>query len=228
MAKLILVEDDERLAALTAAFLRQNGHQVDVLHDGESAIPAIIRKQPNLVILDVMLPNWDGYTVCRQVRNSYAGPILFLTAKDSDFDQVKGFELGGDDYVIKPAEPYVLLARVNALLRRANSRILQQETVKIGSLAIEPAARQVSLMGERVELTTQEYDLLWFLASQAGQIHSRDEIYQQVLGRQYDGLDRSVDIRICKLRKKLGDNLDNPERLVTVWGKGYMCALHAW
>ncbi|WP_462151130.1 response regulator [Pseudoalteromonas xiamenensis] len=228
MAKILLVEDDHRLASLTSDFLKENGHEVRTVDNGNAAINQIIRMQPELVILDVMLPDIDGFTVCKHIRPNYSGPVLFLTAKDNNFDQVKGLELGGDDYVVKPAEPYVLLARVGALLRRAHTAQSDTSMIELGVLRLVHQARQVYLGDTNIELTTQEYDLLWLLASNAGQVLKRDDIYMRVLGREYDGLDRSIDIRVCKLRRKLGDNLTNPQRLVTVWGKGYMCTTTAW
>lgn len=228
MARIILVEDDTRLASLTARFLIENGHQVDAVQTGKDAINQILKTNPDLVILDIMLPDLDGFSVCKHVRPSYVGPILFLTAKDSDFDQVKGLDLGGDDYVIKPIEPYVLLARISALLRRTKGADFDQTEIRLGQLHLNHRARQVYLSAQQIELTTQEYDLLWLLVNNAGQVLSRDDIYQRVLGREYDGLDRSIDIRVCRLRKKLGDNIDNPQRLVTIWGKGYLCSPSAW
>lgn len=228
MARVILVEDDERLATLTAQFLQSNDFDVDVITDGADAADAIIRTQPDIVILDVMLPNKDGFAICRSVRNEYSGPILFLTAKDSDFDQVKGLEIGADDYVIKPVEPFVLLARLNALLRRSGESKANLEHITLGQLQIDKADRRVCLNKQEIELTSYEFDLLWALANHAGETQSREYIYKHVVGREYDGLDRSVDVRISRLRKKLGDNLEQPFRLITVWGKGYMCSKSAW
>ncbi|RZQ53916.1 DNA-binding response regulator [Pseudoalteromonas phenolica] len=228
MSKVILVEDDERLASLTAQFLQGNGFEVDVVHDGAHAAETIIESQPDIVILDIMLPNQDGFSICRAIRNEYFGPVLFLSAKDSDFDQVKGLEIGADDYVIKPVEPFVLLARLNALLRRCTTEKKELDTLVLGKLQIDKADRRVYLEGEEVELTSYEFDLLWTLASNAGETQSREYIYKHVVGREYDGLDRSVDVRISRLRKKLGDNLEQPFRLITVWGKGYLCSKSAW
>ncbi|MBD1581916.1 response regulator [Pseudoalteromonas sp. S16_S37] len=228
MAHVMLVEDDIRLANLTSQFLQSHGFKVTQVHDGEQACKDIVAVQPDVVILDIMLPNRDGFSVCRQVRLDYQGPILFLTAKDSDFDQVRGLEIGADDYVIKPVEPHVLLARLNALLRRNSSVISTGEQLTLGQLSINKASRKVTLDQQEVELTSYEFDLLWALASRAGETQSREYIYKHVVGREYDGLDRSVDVRISRLRKKLHDNLEQPERLITVWGKGYLCSKSAW
>ena len=228
MPNVILVEDDERLATLTSQFLVTNGFNVEVIYDGNDAAEQIIAQQPDIVILDIMLPNQDGFSICRSIRTEYLGPVLFLSAKDSDFDQVKGLEIGADDYVIKPVEPFVLLARLNALMRRNQNSLSSLESIRLGALSIDKADRHVSLEGKEVELTSYEFDLLWALASNAGQTQSREHIYKYVVGREYDGLDRSVDVRISRLRKKLGDNLEQPFRLITVWGKGYLCSKSAW
>ncbi|MFY8299109.1 response regulator [Pseudoalteromonas sp. SS15] len=228
MSKVILVEDDVRLATLTAQFLKANGFEVEMIHDGADAAKQIIAMQPDIVILDIMLPNQDGFSICRAIKDEYSGPVLFLSAKDSDFDQVKGLEIGADDYVIKPVEPFVLLARLNALLRRCQNKPVNQDSLTLGALQIDKADRRVYLDSEEVELTSYEFDLLWTLASNAGETQSREFIYKHVVGREYDGLDRSVDVRISRLRKKLGDNLEQPFRLITVWGKGYLCSKSAW
>jgi len=228
MSKVILVEDDVRLATLTAQFLEANGFEVEMIHDGAGAAEQIIAMQPDIVILDIMLPNQDGFSICRAIKDEYSGPVLFLSAKDSDFDQVKGLEIGADDYVIKPVEPFVLLARLNALLRRCQNKPVNQDSLTLGKLQIDKADRRVYLDSNEVELTSYEFDLLWTLASNAGETQSREFIYKHVVGREYDGLDRSVDVRISRLRKKLGDNLEQPFRLITVWGKGYLCSKSAW
>ena len=142
--------------------------------------------------------------MCRDLRPTFNGPILMLTAKGTDFDQVLGLEIGADDYVIKPVEPRVLLARVNALLRRGQLPQSNNEAadLTIGELFISRGSRQVTLSGENIELTSQEFDLLWLLASHAGEVQNRDYIYKAVVGREYDGMDRSVDVRVSRLRKK--------------------------
>ncbi|MCG7561134.1 MULTISPECIES: response regulator [Pseudoalteromonas] len=228
MTKVILVEDDERLAQLTGQFLQSNNYDVTLVHDGALAPEKIISEQPDVVILDIMLPNLDGFEICRRIRPDYPGPVLFLTAKDSDFDHVRGLEIGADDYVIKPVEPYVLLARLNALLRRQGKQNDSKDQLTLGQLRIDKAARKTYLSEQEIDLTSYEFDLLWELARNAGDTLSREHIYNQVVGRPYDGLDRSVDVRISRLRKKLNDNLEQPYRLITVWGKGYLCSKSAW
>jgi two-component system OmpR family response regulator/two-component system response regulator RstA len=162
------------------------------------------------------------------VRDKFSLPILMLTAKSEDFDQVLGLELGADDYVIKPAEPRVLLARVNALLRRGQTVTKTSEELQFGDLIIDKTSRIVQLSDKEIVLTSHEFELLWLLASNAGQVLSREHVHQHMIGRQYDGLDRTVDVRVSRIRKKLGDNSDKPFRIKTVWGQGYLFVSDAW
>lgn len=228
-AKLVLlVEDDGRLATLVSEYLQQHEFVVEVVGRGDQALAEFKSGNFDLVILDLMLPGKDGLEVCRELRNIYAGPIMMLTAKSSDIDQVVGLELGADDYVIKPVEPRVLLARARALLRRGETSDNSRTELALGQLSICRTSRHVSLGGQRVILTTQEFDLLWLLACDAGQVLSRDTIYQELRGLEYDGLDRTVDVCISHLRKKLNDDSESPSRIKTVWGKGYLFAAEAW
>lgn len=229
MQHILLVEDDLRLSTLIQKFLQQNNFCVTVLNSGEKAADIILSKQPDLVILDIMLPKMDGFSICRKIRHQFTKPVIFLTAKDSDFDHVLGLEIGADDYIIKPVEPHVLLARIHMLLRRVSHNKQQDvNEIIIGNLRIEKASRQVFLANKHIELTSHEYELLWLLATNAGEPQSRDYIHQQMIGREYDGLDRSVDVRISRLRKKLGDNAKLPYKIITVWGKGYLFSATAW
>ena len=154
---------------------------------------------------------------------------IFLTAKDSDFDHILGLEIGADDYIIKPVVPHVLLAHINVVLRRANKvKSVSPEALAFGQLSINKNSRSVYLAQQEVELTSHEFELLWLLAINAGEPQSRDYIHQQMIGRAYDGLDRSVDVRVSRLRKKLKDNLESPYKIKTVWGKGYLFSTSAW
>lgn len=229
MKHILLVEDDLRLASLIEQFLIKNQFKVSVLHSGKKACEYILKYQPDLVLLDVMLPELDGFSICREIRGKFTNPILFLTAKDSDFDHVLGLEIGADDYIIKPVEPHVLLARINMVLRRVkNYKKEHVDEIHIGLLDVFKKSRQVFLKDERIELTTHEFELLWLLASKAGDVQSREVIHRKMLGREYDGFDRSVDVRISRLRKKLGDNTESPFKIITVWGKGYLFSNTAW
>lgn len=228
---ILLVEDDRRLADLTAEYFRQNGLTVTIESRGDRAIARFRSVQPRIVLLDLMLPGVDGLTVCRELRDIYSGPILIFTARDSDIDQVIGLEAGADDYVAKPVDPMVLLARTRALLRRAESRPEKRKyagEIAIGGLRISEASQEVWLDGASIKLTTQEFELLNLLAHHAGKILSREEIFRQLRGIDYDGLDRSIDGRISKLRRKLNDSGVAPVRIKTVWGKGYLLVPDAW
>lgn len=223
MPRILIVEDDERLAMLTQDYLRKNGPDVAIETDGTRAIRRIIAEQPDLVVLDVMLPGSDGLTVCREVRAQYQQPILMLTARTDDMDQVLGLEMGADDYVAKPAQPRVLLARIRALLRRSDTAPVESspQRLEFGDLVIDNGGRSVTLNDELVDFTA-EYDLLWLLASNAGRILSREDIFERLRGIEYDGQDRSIDVRISRIRPKIGDDPENPKRIKTVRSKGYL------
>lgn len=224
MPRILIVEDDERLAMLTQDYLRKNGLDVAIETDGTRAIRRIISEQPDLVVLDVMLPGSDGLTVCREVRAQYQQPILMLTARTDDMDQVLGLEMGADDYVAKPAQPRVLLARIRALLRRSDTAPVESspQRLEFGDLVIDNGGRSVTLNDELVDFTSAEYDLLWLLASNAGRILSREDIFERLRGIEYDGQDRSIDVRISRIRPKIGDDPENPKRIKTVRSKGYL------
>lgn len=217
----LLVEDDARLAQLVCEYLQQHDFVVQWESRGDTALENF-REETQLVILDLMIPGVDGLGVCKSLREHYDGPILMLTAKGSDIDQVLGLELGADDYVVKPVEPRVLLARLRALLRRYDARKTAVEPARFGALSVHPGAQKAELDGAVLPLTTQEFDLLHLLSSRAGEVLSRGELYQHLRGLEYDGLDRSVDVCISHLRKKLGDDGDRPRMIKTVWGKGYL------
>jgi DNA-binding response OmpR family regulator len=228
---ILLIEDDSRLAELTATYLGQNGLRVAVEARGDHALRRFAQERPRLVLLDLLLPGLDGLSICRELRRSHDVPILMLTARDTQFDQVIGLESGADDYVMKPVEPMVLLARVRALLRRAERDGSPQERradVQLGALRISDTSREVWLQGRPVPLTTQEFELLSLLARRAGELVSRDEVFRTVRGIDYDGMDRSIDGRVSKLRRKLGDDAAAPTRIKTVWGKGYLLVPDAW
>jgi len=224
---IVLVEDDVGLAELIAERLASEGYRVQREVDGRRAVELIRASPPDLVILDIMLPGMDGFQVCREVRPFYRGPILILTARDDDLDQILGLELGADDYVAKPVRPRVLLARVRALLRRAMSATRgagEPTRIEIGALAVDASRREVLLAGRPISVTTVEFDLLWHLASRAGQVVSRQDLYQALYHYDYDGLDRSIDVYVSRLRQKLEDDPASPEFIKTVRGVGYLMA----
>lgn len=234
--RILIVEDDERLAGLVRDYLSNHGFTVNVTVRGDLAVQAVSVLKPDLLILDLMLPGKDGFTVCKEVRSFYAGPILMLTAVEDDMDQVTGLEIGADDYVKKPVVPRVLLARIKALLRRfgpppshePNGPGSEAESIVFGDLSIYPQSRTVIHLGNPIELTTMEYDCLYLMAWNAGKILDRDYMYRELKGIDYDGLDRSLDMVVSRLRKKLGDHPKSPTRLKTIWGKGYLFVKEAW
>lgn len=228
--RLLLIEDDTRLASLVRDYLQHENFAVQVQHQGDVAVAEFDPAGVDIVVLDLMLPGMNGLQVCTHLRQRFTGPILILTAKSSDIDHVMGLELGADDFVTKPIEPPVLLARLRALLRRAKASVSapREEVLRFGSLQLDPQSHQVLLAGEEVELTTQEFALLSLLMRHAGTVLSRDTIYQNLRGIDYDGLDRTVDVRISRLRKKLQDNTEQPFRIRTIWGKGYLFVSNAW
>lgn len=230
--RILVIEDDHRLSGLICDYLQQHDFKVSVEDRGDRAVERIQDEQPDLLVLDLMLPGKDGLSICQEVRNTYVGPILMLTALDDDMDQVAGLEMGADDYVKKPVLPRVLLARIRALLRRFNKDMPQNdpssEEIWMGGLKISRNEHMVTLNGTTVELTTNEFELLWLMASNAGQVLHRDHILARMRGIAYDGLDRSVDVTVSRLRRKLEDNVGQPRGIKTIWGQGYLFVKNAW
>lgn len=223
--QVLIVEDDLRLAELTRDYLESNGLKVSLEGDGARAAQRIVDEQPDLVILDLMLPGEDGLSICRKVRNQYDGPILMLTARTDDSDQVQGLDMGADDFVCKPVHPRVLLARIHALLRRSDTtEPAAQESRRLvfGPLKVDNALREAWLNEQTIELTSAEFDLLWLLVTNAGRILSREEIFTALRGVAYDGQDRSIDVRISKIRPRIGDDPIHPRLIKTVRNKGYL------
>ncbi|MES2624132.1 MAG: winged helix-turn-helix domain-containing protein [Pseudomonadota bacterium] len=231
--RLLLIEDDVRLAQLVRDYLTHENFIISVEHRGDTALSGFQPSEVDIVILDLMLPGMDGLKVCSGLRKVFNGPILILTAKNSDIDHVMGLELGADDFVHKPIEPPVLLARLRALLRRVQPQTppthdTSNETMRFGKLLISVQAHLVKLGDEVIDFTTQEFELLYLFARNAGKVLSRDDVFNNIRGIEYDGLDRTVDVRVSRLRKKLHDNSSQPQRIKTVWGKGYLFVADAW
>ena len=218
----LLVEDDLRLADLVRTYLQGNGFRVAVEHRGDRVVEQVQSTTPDLVVLDLGLPGRDGFAVCKELRAASTLPILIVTARDNDIDHVVGLELGADDYVVKPVEPRVLVARIHALLRRARAASpIEPRILRFGELTINATARHVTIDSSEVALSSNEFDLLFYLACRAGEIQSRETLYVQLYKREYDGLDRTLDVRISHLRKKLGE-AGATDRIRTVWGRGYL------
>ncbi|MBR9869779.1 MAG: response regulator [Gammaproteobacteria bacterium] len=228
--RILIVEDDERLADLTREYLESNGLTVSLETHGGAAVERIRKEQPDLVVLDLMLPGEDGLSICRRVRPDYSGPIIMLTARTDDLDQVLGLEMGADDYIGKPVQPRVLLARIRAMLRRTETNQASsqeaddEEAVRLqfNDLIVDRSMREAWLNDESIDLTSAEFDLLWLLASNAGRVLSREEIFTALRGIEYDGQDRSIDVRVSRIRPKIGDDPIHPRRIKTVRSKGYL------
>ncbi|KFK95428.1 MULTISPECIES: winged helix-turn-helix domain-containing protein [unclassified Serratia (in: enterobacteria)] len=231
---IVLVEDDRPLATLISDFLRNHMFNVTVIDNGEAAVPHIQRHHPHLVLLDVMLPGKSGMDICKEIREFYHGPIMMLTALGENLDQILGLELGADDYIIKPVEPRVLLARIRTQLRRANkpTEVENKDSVnpalELGHLVITPNSRTVFLYQQEIPMTTAEFDLLLLLAKNAGQVLTRDQLLMALKGIDFDGLDRTIDIHISRLRRKLDDNTEHPKKIKTIRGKGYLLNRDGW
>lgn len=220
----LLVEDDRELSAMISEFLVGNGFEVGVEGRGDAAVGRILTQKPDAVILDVNLPGLDGFDVCRQVRADYRGPILILTARGDEVDEVVGLEIGADDYMSKPVRPRVLLARLRAHLRKSTP-VDDQRKITVGDLTIDSSRRIVEIEGANIDLTTAEFDLLWLLAKHAGEVVSRDDIYRELFEIPYDGVDRSIDLRVSRLRRRVNDDSSNPTRIKSVRGVGYILVL---
>jgi DNA-binding response OmpR family regulator len=216
--RILIVEDDLGLAELVGEYLTQHGFAVESEARGDTAVDRIVAGRPDLVVLDLMLPGLDGLTVCRRVRPAYRGPILMLTARGEETDEVVGLELGADDYLAKPVRPRVLLARVRALLRRQ----APADAIEVGGLRVDPGRREASFHGQPVELTSGELDLLILLAAHAGQVVDRATLYKQLRGVDADEFDRSIDLRVSRLRQKLAAIAPTAQTIKTVRGVGYL------
>jgi two-component system response regulator RstA len=227
--RVLIVEDDDQLAKLLLEYLGAQGFELSHVASGDTGVERILETQPDAVILDLMLPGTNGLDVCRRVRNDYPGAILMLTASQSEADHVSGLELGADDFVIKPIEPRVLLARLRTQLRRldtqgASFRDSQSGMLTVGPLTIDVPSREVSVEGRPVRLTTMEFDILSMLARETGNVVRREDLYAQVMGTKYDGLDRGMDVHVSRIRRKLQDLGFDPSRLKSVRGVGYLLA----
>jgi DNA-binding response OmpR family regulator len=219
--RVLTVEDDAELAALISEYMTDNGFVVEVVPDGAAAESAVRSFAPDLVILDVMLPNRDGLQICRDLRRWFNGPVLMLTARSSWVDEIVALELGADDYLGKPVEPRLLLSRVRALLRRTQGAAPASPARREG-LRIEPSTR-TAYIGERaLGLTDAEYDLLAYLKAHAGQPLTREQLARDLTSTDYDGLDRTIDVRISRLRMKLGDDGKQPQWIKAIRGVGYL------
>ncbi|MGM0626692.1 MAG: response regulator transcription factor [Candidatus Fermentibacterota bacterium] len=220
---LMLVEDDQQLASLLREYLESHAMEVSHFTRGSQALERIDDIRPDLVVLDLMLPDMDGLDVCRSLRQRWRGQILMLTAMKDDADVVAGLETGADDYVGKPVSPRVLLARIRALLRRSGAA-QSDELIRVGALEVRPQARRASWQGIDLDLTTTEFDLLEILAARAGRVQERAGLVRELRGIDFTSIDRSVDVIVSRLRRKLAAAGASRDLIRTVRGMGYMMA----
>ncbi|MCW8856767.1 MAG: response regulator transcription factor [Kangiella sp.] len=225
MPKLLLADDDIELCQLLQEYLTQEGFEVALAHDGATAAKMILDHSFDLMVLDVMLPNLNGFDVLKAVRKESQVPILMLTARGDEIDRIVGLELGADDYIAKPCNPRELTARIRTILRRTenvySTKQKKLQSVHLGDVYINPASREVLLNNEVVKLTATEFDILYLLMNNAGTLVSRDELSEGCLGRNLEAYDRSIDMHISNLRRKLGPDTKGDERIKTVRGVGY-------
>ncbi len=229
--KILIVEDELTLQETLAYNLRRHGYEVETAGDGLAALEIARRTQPNLIVLDIMLPGLDGFEVCRLLRREMSTPVLMLTARDDEIDRIVGLEVGADDYLTKPFSMRELIARVKALLRRV--RLIRQEfengsalgspadVLEFDNLTLDLKRREVRLAGSPLALKPKEYELLLFLAQHKGQVLSREVILERVWGWEYLGDSRTVDVHVRWLREKIEADPSHPARIVTVRGAGY-------
>lgn len=224
---IIVVDDDENICQLVRLYLEKEGFCVQCVHDGVTALAAIAQSAPKLIVLDIMLPGMSGWEICREVRKTSATPVIMLTAKGETFDKILGLELGADDYMTKPFEPQELVARVKAVIRRTSPREQANDVLEYDSLVINKTDYTVTFMGHRLELPPKEMELLYFLASHANKVFTREQLLEQVWGFDYYGDSRTVDVHIKRLREKLPESETLPWRIKTVWGVGYKFEIKA-
>ncbi len=228
MERVLVIDDDVGLCELVEEYLGPEGYEVEATHNGERGIDRALSNDHSLVILDVMLPGMHGFDVLRRIRAKSRIPVLMLTARGDDVDRIVGLEIGADDYLPKPFNPRELVARIRAILRRTQPDEAltggTREALVVGDIEMDTSTRAVHRSGEAVELTAVEYDLLERLLRSAGQIAKREELVKEVLGRELSPFDRSIDMHVSNLRKKLGHQLNGMERIKTIRGVGYIYA----
>jgi len=222
--RILVIDDDVELCSLVSEYLRPEGFQVECVHDGKSGLARAFAGDHLLAVLDVMLPGMNGFDVLRKIRDSSRLPVLLLTARGEDVDRIVGLEIGADDYLPKPFNPRELVARIRAILRRTQSKgdAVVPDVIKVGDVELDPATRTVFHRGHPVELTSVEFSLLHVLLREAGRVVTRDALVDEVLGRKFSPFDRSIDMHVSKVRKKLGDDEDH---IKTIRGAGYIFAL---
>ena len=222
--RILVVEDDRKTSAAIELYLRHAGYRSTLVHSGTEGLARARREPPDLVILDLMLPGLDGLSVCRALRAESPVPIILLTARTTEEDKLRGLALGADDYVTKPFSPRELVARVGAVLRRFVAGEAPVEKIVAGDLVVDLGTREVAVAGRPVSLTPAELRLLAALMRSPGRVFSREELLRRAFGDDYDGLDRTVDVHVKNLRRKIEEDRSRPRRLLTVFGAGYKLA----
>lgn len=225
MKKILIIEDEASIAELERDYLEIHGFEVHLEHSGDRGLEEALSRRHDLIILDLMLPNVDGFEICRRIRSEQNIPILMVSAKKEDIDKIRGFGLGADDYITKPFSPGELVARVNAHLSRYE-RLLgrkdtKQEEIRIRGLHIDQSSRRVFVNNKEIVVTTKEFDLLAFLASNPNRVYSKDQLFEQIWGMEAYGESATVTVHIRKIREKIELDSSNPQYIETVWGAGY-------
>ncbi len=225
MANRVLVVDDEKLIVKGIRFsLEQDGMEVDCAYDGGEALELARQKEYDVVLLDLMLPVYDGYEVCQRIREFSDMPIIMLTAKGDDMDKILGLEYGADDYITKPFNILEVKARIKAIIRRSNKKVMREEKdtmIRVGELSMEKESRRVFIAGKEINLTAKEFDLLELFLTNPGKVFSREKLLNIVWGYEYPGDVRTVDVHVRRLREKVETNPSDPHYVYTKWGVGY-------
>ncbi|MCL6472578.1 MAG: response regulator transcription factor [Firmicutes bacterium] len=218
---ILVVDDEEQIVELLSAYLEREGYSVIAAYDGRTALDIALREKPDLILLDLMLPEINGFEICRLVRSESPIPIIMLTARDDEMDKVLCLEVGADDYITKPFSPREVLARVRAVMRRVSSEPVEKERIKIGKLEIDTVKHEVTKSGTPIQLTPTEFKILEAMAKSPGRVFTRLQLIDYVQGYSFEGYERTIDAHIKNLRQKVEDNPKNPSYIVTVFGVGY-------
>jgi len=227
MDHVLVVDDDIELCSLVQEYLTTEGFSLRAVHDGEQGLQQALTNEYSLIVLDVMLPGINGFEVLRRIRSVSKIPVLLLTARGEDVDRIVGLEIGADDYLPKPFNPRELVARIRAILRRTrpvNAADVVPEVLSVGDVELDPATRSVQRAGQSVDLTSVEFNLLEVLLREAGRVVTRERLVNAVLSRKFMPFDRSIDMHVSKVRRKLGDSEDDGDHIKTIRGVGYMFA----
>ena len=220
--KILIADDDSNISELISLYLMKEGYDTQKAKDGREVLKLFQSYNPDLIILDIMMPEMDGYEVCREIRKTASTPIIMLTAKGETFDKVLGLELGADDYMVKPFDTKELVARVKAVLRRLDKPETNAKKISYNDLTINMSNYSVTYMDNNIEMPPKELELLFFLSSHPNQVFTREQLLNQIWGYEYYGDTRTVDVHIKRIREKLGTDEDHPSwSIKTVWGVGY-------